>query len=82
MIDSTVYRPERTCISPRLNTYGLINLSGLIQRWLCVSQVTATGVIQGSETGALPTSVQFKMSSPGDVQPSVRDCSSGLRIRV
>lgn len=35
-------------------------------------QVTADGVIHGSETGALTTGVQFKMTSPGDVQPSVR----------
>ena len=40
--------------------------------WLCISQVIAKGAIQGGDTGPLPTSVQFKMADPGDVQPSVR----------
>ena len=45
-------------------------------------QVEAEGVITGQQTGELPTQVQFDITDPRDVQPSVRDCSSGFRVRV
>ena len=35
-------------------------------------QVTAKNAIQSGQTGQLPTSVQFKITDPADVQPSVR----------
>lgn len=47
-----------------------------------VLQVVAPHVVNVDQTGALPTSVQFKISSPGDVQPSVNISLRGPPSRL
>ena len=56
-----------------LSNCGCTDLLMLIApfRYLIAAQVTASNLIQSGQTGQLPTSVQFKISDPSDVQPSV-----------